>query len=193
MAPLDHFVVFVFYMPHCPCRAVFELLDNSALFWIFETVLWAILFHLFETSRKKPVHGLKVYPVDLPINELYEVFALASWSYKSDDNFPFKILPPDWKLDHFTIPVKQIPNWLEGSQNIFWLGTKTYQQQRHLCVIKALLGLLARTYVCKPFSSKVIFSKNCKIWLMNQKSYFMLLEAAWKAVHLTFIVCIAPF
>ena len=48
-----------------------------------------------ETSRKKPVHGLKVYFFDLPINELYEVFALASWSYKSDDNFPFKILPPN--------------------------------------------------------------------------------------------------
>ena len=35
---------------------------------------------------------------------------------------------------------------------------------------------------------KLFFSKKCKIWLMNQKSYFMLLEAAWKAVHLTQVV-----
>ena len=51
--------------------------------------------YLSDTSRIKPVHGLQVYHVELPINELYEVFAIASWSYKSDDDFLFKILPPD--------------------------------------------------------------------------------------------------
>ena len=121
-----------------------------------------ICFVLFSTSRKKPVHGLKVFPVDLPIYELYEVFALSSWSYKSHDNFPFKILTPDWKLDHFTIPVKQISNWLEGRQNIFGLGTtKTYQQQRHLCVIRAPLGLLACTSVPNRQNTvRLIFGKN---------------------------------
>ena len=46
----------------------------------------------------------------------------------------------------------------------------------------------ACAYVGKIFSYKAILSKNTKISLINQKLYFMVLEAAWKAVHLTQIL-----
>ena len=43
-------------------------------------------------------------------------------------------------------------------------------------------------YICKTLSFKAILSQNSKIWIRNQKLYFILLEAAWKALYLTQIL-----
>ena len=63
------------------------------------------------------------------------------------------------------------------------LPPKSEQQHNNLCDKGSSEHV--HTYVCKMLSLKAILSKNLKTWLINQKSYVMPLEAAWKDVHLT--------
>ena len=55
----------------------------------------------------------------------------------------------------------------------------------HICVIWGP-STMYNTYECmENINLKLFYLKNFKIWLINQRLYFMLLEAAWKAAHLT--------
>ena len=66
---------------------------------------------------------------------------------------------------------------------LYLLTPKSKQQHNNVCDKGSSKHV--HTYVCKMFSLKAILSKNLKNLTNKSKIVFMLLEAAWKDVHLT--------